>query len=175
VITWINNIERFQLPLPANFIQVAYQTLMMSEITSMSSIRDFQRYERIEMFRKNPSYAFLILTGIMGIGLLIMGKLILFDLPYTYLRLLLLPAEYVTKRIQFSIDELQTKSVRSQIENGRASIDLLKDIPMPAQQPAELHILDAPAAPVHPQILDAPQVEPPVKPKRRSIRNSNRS
>ena len=177
VITWINNIERFQLPLPANFIQVAYQTLMMSEITSMSSIRDFQRYERIEVFRKNPSYAFLILTGIMGIGLLVMGKLILFDLPYTYLRLLLLPAEYATKRIQFSIDELQTKSVRSQIENGRASISLLKDIPMPVQVeeqvPAQLHILDAP--PVQPQILDAPQVEPPVKPKRRSVRNSNRS
>ena len=125
VITWINNIERFQLPLPANFIQDAYQALLTSEITTIITIRDFRRFQRINEFKKNPSVAFLILSAAIGLAVFIVAKLLFFDLPYTYIRLLILPAEYMTERIQYSIDTLREKRIQQVLETGSHSLHLL--------------------------------------------------
>ena len=166
VITWVHNIERFQLPLPANFLKDAYQALLTSEITSIITIRDYRRFQRIHEFKKNPSAAFLILTSAIGIAAFIVAKLLLFDLPYTYIRLLILPAEYMTERIQYSIDTLREK--RLMLTGG---------------QP--LHLLDAvtsaenirttpkaEAAPLN-RIENVPSSA--AKPERKSLRNQNRS
>jgi len=166
VITWVHNIERFQLPLPANFLKDAYQALLTSEITNIITIRDFRRFQRIHEFKKNPSAAFLILTSAIGIAAFIVAKLLLFDLPYTYIRLLILPAEYMTERIQYSIDTLREK--RLMLTGG---------------QP--LHLLDAvtsaenirttpkaEAAPLN-RIENVPSSA--AKPERKSLRNQNRS
>jgi hypothetical protein len=166
VITWIHNIERFQLPLPANFLKDAYQALLTSEITTIITIRDFRRFQRIHEFKKNPSAAFLILTSAIGIAAFIVAKLLLFDLPYTYIRLLILPAEYMTERIQYSIDTLREKRLM-----------------LTGDQP--LHLLDAvssaenirttpkgEAAPLN-RIENVPSSK--AKPERKSLRNQNRS
>jgi hypothetical protein len=166
VITWVHNIERFQLPLPANFLKDAYQALLTSEITTIITIRDFRRFQRIHEFKKNPSAAFLILTSAIGIAAFIVAKLLLFDLPYTYIRLLILPAEYMTERIQYSIDTLREKRLM-----------------LTGDQP--LHLLDAvssaenirttpkgEAAPLN-RIENVPSSK--AKPERKSLRNQNRS
>ena len=166
VIIWIHNIERFQLPLPANFIKDAYQALLTSEITSIITIRDFRRFQRIHEFKKNPSAAFLILTSAIGIAAFIVAKLLLFDLPYTYIRLLILPAEYMTERIQYSIDTLREK--RSMLTGGQ-SLHLLD-----AVSSAE-NIRTTPkdeAAPLN-RIENVPSSK--AKPERKSLRNQNRS
>ena len=166
VIAWIHNIERFQLPLPANFLKDAYQALLTSEITSIITIRDFRRFQRIHEFKKNPSAAFLILTSAIGIAAFIVAKLLLFDLPYTYIRLLILPAEYMTERIQYSIDTLREK--RTMLTGGQ-SLHLLD-----AVSSAE-NIRTTPkgeAAPLN-RIEDVPSSK--AKPERKSLRNQNRS
>ena len=166
VITWIHNIERFQLPLPANFLKDAYQALLTSEITTIITIRDFRRFQRIHEFKKNPSAAFLILTSAIGIAAFIVAKLLLFDLPYTYIRLLILPAEYMTERIQYSIDTLREK--RHMLTGGQ-SLHLLD-----AVSSAE-NIRTTPkdeAAPLN-RIENVPSSK--AKPERKSLRNQNRS
>ena len=166
VIVWIHNIERFQLPLPGNFLKDAYQALLTSEITTIITIRDFRRFQRIHEFKKNPSAAFLILTSAVGIAAFIVAKLLLFDLPYTYIRLLILPAEYMTERIQYSIDTLREK--RTMLTGGQ-SLHLLD-----AVSSAE-NIRTTPkgeAAPLN-RIEDVPSSK--AKPERKSLRNKNRS
>ena len=166
VITWVHNIERFQLPLPANFIKDAYQALLTSEITTIITIRDFRRFQRIHEFKKNPSAAFLILTSAIGIAAFIVAKLLLFDLPYTYIRLLILPAEYMTEHIQYSIDTLREK--RSMLTGGQ-SLHLLD-----AVSSAE-NIRTTPKAEAAPlnRIENVPSSK--TKPERKSLRNQNRS
>jgi len=166
VITWVHNIERFQLPLPANFLKDAYQALLTSEITTIITIRDFRRFQRIHEFKKNPSAAFLILTSAIGIAAFIVAKLLLFDLPYTYIRLLILPAEYMTERIQYSIDSLREKRL---MLTGSQSLHLLD-----AVSSAE-NIRTTPkgeAAPLN-RIENVPSSK--AKPERKSLRNQNRS
>jgi hypothetical protein len=169
VITWVHNIERFQLPLPANFLKDAYQALLTSEITSIITIRDFRRFQRIHEFKKNPSAAFLILTSAIGIAAFIVAKLLLFDLPYTYIRLLILPAEYMTERIQYSIDTLREQRLQLTLETGGQALNLLD-----AVTSAE-NIRTTPkdeAAPLN-RIENVPSST--AKPERKSLRNQNRS
>ena len=169
VITWVHNIERFQLPLPANFLKDAYQALLTSEITSIITIRDFRRFQRIHEFKKNPSAAFLILTSAIGIAAFIVAKLLLFDLPYTYIRLLILPAEYMTERIQYSIDSLREKRLQLTLETGGQPLHLLD-----AVTSAE-NIRTTPKAEAAPlnRIENVPSSA--AKPERKSLRNQNRS
>jgi hypothetical protein len=166
VITWVHNIERFQLPLPANFLKDAYQALLTTEITTIITIRDFRRFQRIHEFKKNPSAAFLILTSAIGIAAFIVAKLLLFDLPYTYVRLLILPAEYMTERIQYSIDTLREK--RGML-TGSQSLHLLD-----AVTSAE-NIRTTPKAEAAPlnRIENVPSSA--AKPERKSLRNQNRA
>jgi len=169
VITWVHNIERFQLPLPANFLKDAYQALLTSEITNIITIRDFRRFQRIHEFKKNPSAAFLILTSAIGIAAFIVAKLLLFDLPYTYIRLLILPAEYMTERIQYSIDTLREKRLQLTLETGEQSLHLLD-----AVTSAE-NIRTTPKAEAAPLNRIENVASSTAKSERKSLRNQNRS
>lgn len=169
VITWVHNIERFQLPLPANFLKDAYQALLTSEITNIITIRDFRRFQRIHEFKKNPSAAFLILTSAIGLAAFIVAKLLLFDLPYTYIRLLILPAEYMTERIQYSIDTLREKRLQLTLETGEQSLHLLD-----AVTSAE-NIRTTPKAEAAPLNRIENVASSTAKSERKSLRNQNRS
>jgi hypothetical protein len=109
VTMWINSMERFQLPLPMNFVDLVYEALLVPEITTVASVRDFQRYRRVEDFKKNPSWSFLILMSLFGIGGFIMAKMILFDCMFTYVNLLILPGEYLNEQLRYSIDTVKAK------------------------------------------------------------------
>ena len=73
------------------------------------SVRDFQRFRRVEEFKKNPSWSFLILMSLFGIGGFIMAKMILFDCMFTYINLLILPGEYLNEQLRYSIDKVKAK------------------------------------------------------------------
>ena len=109
VVTWINSMERFQLPLPVYFVDLSYEALLVPEITTVVSVRDFQRFRRVEEFKKNPSWSFLILMSLFGISGFIMAKMILFDCMFTYVNLLILPGEYLNEQLRYSIDKVKAK------------------------------------------------------------------
>ena len=109
--SWIEKMERFQLTVPANFFDMAFEALLTPELIHVSSVRDFQRFKKVEYFKAHPSTSFLVLSGVVGIGAFILIKLIFFDFLSVYLNLLILPGEYMNIRMRYSIEELKMRQL----------------------------------------------------------------
>jgi len=108
---WIEKMERFQLSVPANFFDMAFEALLTPELIPVCSVRDFQRFKKVEYFKTHPSTSFLVLTGVVGIGAFILIKLVCFDFLSVYLNLLILPGEYMNIRMRYSIEELKMRQL----------------------------------------------------------------
>ena len=109
--SWIEKMERFQLSVPANFFDMAFEALLTPELIPVCSVRDFQRFKKVEYFKAHPSTSFLVLSGVVGIGAFILIKLIFFDFLSVYLNLLILPGEYMNIRMRYSIEELKKRQL----------------------------------------------------------------
>ena len=108
---WIEKMERFQLSVPANFFDMAFEALLTPELIPVASVRDFQRFKKVEYFKAHPSTSFLVLSGVVGIGAFILIKLVCFDFLSVYLNLLILPGEYMNIRMRYSIEELKMRQL----------------------------------------------------------------
>ena len=96
---WITVLERFQLSVPLNFFDLAFEALLTPELVSVVSIRDFQRFKKVDEFKKNPSWSFLVLSGVVGIAAFTLAKLVLYDFLSVYLNLLILPAQLINEKL----------------------------------------------------------------------------
>jgi hypothetical protein len=105
--SWIDTMERFQLHIPDTFFDLAFEAILTPELIPVISIRDYQRYKRVAAFSKAPSWSFLILMSLFGIGGFVLMKLLFYDFVSVYLRLLILPGEYLVERMQRSIEDLR--------------------------------------------------------------------